>query len=523
LTRRLFQSTGTAGIALLAGLTVGTLPPDRATVGFDSSGLTALRYGSTEFLASGQLQVNGVSFRAPGGTTAGDLTATQTVDQAAQRITRTYRWGSVAATYHAEANRIEVGIVVTNRHSLPLAGIALEPLSIKLPSAPPEYDGVTPMMAYDPGQPGVLPLTHSAGTVVLTNDDIVKPVLIGFPWSSNRPAGTVYPLRVNTQPDSAYPTVYPRVTRPIAPGASDEFKLSLRFGGRGSTATQLASDAYVNFARVFPAQLKWTDKRPIGQLVLATTDTGWATNPRGWLLDPKIDVTTTEGLVAFRTRILAWADNSIAILKQMNAQGMIAWDIEGEQFRQPTTYLCDPRVLPQAAPEMEPIADAFFRPQRLELVGTSRASQESVADPTQLMIDKIAYAKKRWGASLFYIDSNGDPNLPIDAGVFQRVLAAHPDVLLIPEHENTRYYAYSAPYREMRQRQVATPAAVRLMYPNAFGATYVADGDFNLFRVALTRAVQLGDVMLTRGWYPDPANPMVESIYRSTNPRTPGR
>ena len=86
----------------------------------------------------------------------------------------------------------------------------------------------------------------------------------------------------------------------------------------------------------------------------------------------------------------------------------------------------------------------------------------------------------------------------------------------MPEHENTRYYAYSAPYREMRQRQTATPSGVRLLYPSAFSLVYVADGDFAAYGSAIARAVQHGDVLLTRAWFADPANALVKDIYRKT-------
>lgn len=525
---RLMALAGVAAATVAAGLV-----PEQAVVGFDAKGVTSLRYGATEFLASGDLQVNGVTFRtAAGGTSRGDLKATVTVDQAAKQVTRTFSWGSVAARYRATAGRVDVQVIVTNRSPLTLQGIALEPLSIRLPAPPREYDGVTPMMAYDPGEPGLVPLHYPTGTVVLASENAGAPLLIGFPWSSNRPANTVYPVRVHTEPDPSYPTIYPRVVRPIAPGRSDEFTFSLRFGPAGADVATLASDVFTKFTRTFPPQLKWRDRRPIGQLVLATTALGSATNPRGWLLDPKIDVTTPAGLAAFRKAIGAWADQSVRILKELDAQGMIVWDIEGEQFTQPTTYLCDPRVLPQAAPEMEAIADSFFlkfrnaglrvgvcvRPQKLVLSGSS-ASQQTVADPTQLLIDKIAYAKARWGASLFYVDSNGDPNLPIDAGIFRKVLAAHPDVLLVPEHENTRYHAYSAPYRELRQGHTGTPLSASLLYPDAFSTINVSDGDFGRYGDAANRAVQRGDALLTRAWYPDPAHLRIKSIYQRTTRR----
>jgi hypothetical protein len=212
---------------------------------------------------------------------------------------------------------------------------------------------------------------------------------------------------------------------------------------------------------------------------------------------------------------------------------MITWDIEGEQHPHPTTYLCDPKVLAQAAPEMEPIADEYFRkftnaglrvgvcvrPQTLVLSGSSASQQES-PDPGQVLIDKIAYAKSRWHATLFYIDSNGDPNFPLDPEIIRRVTEAHPDVLLVPEHENTRYYAYSAPYRELRQNQVSTPPEVREVYPSAFGVTYVADGDMGRYFNDLSAAVRAGDVLMTRAWFADAANGDVQRL-NAFMPRPP--
>lgn len=518
-------------LAAPVALVVAAMPSsqDQATVRFDGDGLKSIQYRGVELLASGRPSVNAVRFAtAAGGVTDGELHGQTVADAASQQVVETFRWGTVKTRYHAQGDRVDLTIVVDNRSAMPLDGIAIEPLSIQLPAAPREYDGVTPMMAFDPGEPGVVSLSHPAGTVVLTNEDVDKPLLIGFPWSSNRPANTVFPLRVHTLSDPSYPTLYPPVVRPIAANASEEFHLSLRFGPGGITVRQLAQDLYTRFAGVFAQQLQWQDRRPIGQLVLATASTGWATNPRGWLLDSKIDVNTPAGLAAFRTRILAWADESVRTLRDIDAQGMIVWDIEGEQFPHPITYLCDPRVLRQTAPEMDTIADAFFqkfrdagfrvgvcvRPQQLVMSGRPTPSQQDAPDPAQVLIEKIAYAKARWGASLFYVDSNGDPNLPMDAGVFQRVLTAHPDILLIPEHENLRYYAYAAPYREMRQGHVSTPAIARWLYPDAFGITYVADGDFTKYGETLGRSLEQGDVALTRGWFADPANAVVKTMPR---------
>ena len=510
---------------LLAASLEGHAQPQVA-LAFNGTGLASIMFNGTELLASDSLRVNRITFQnGSGGTYEASLAGSASVDAGAGAITNTYPWGTVSVRYEVHANRVDMTLTVKNQSNTAIQGVALEPLELHLPAKPAEYDNVTPIMIYDVGKPGVLSLTTGSTTVVLGYEDPGKPIIAGFPWANDRPASTRFPLRVHTDRDPMYPTSYPTVNRPIAPGGTDQYRLSLRFGSAGATVSSLAGDLYTNYAAAFPATLRWNDRRVIGQLVLATSTAGYPNNPRGWLLDPTIDVTNPAGLAAFRTKVLAWADQSVAILKDLDAQGMITWDIEGEQFPHATTYLCDPRQLAQAAPEMQPIADEYFRkftnaglrvgvcvrPQTLVLSGGNASQQES-PDPGQVLIDKIAYAKSRWGATLFYIDSNGDPNLPLDAGVMERVAMAHPDVLLIPEHENARYYAYSAPYRELRQDQVSTPAEVRATYPSAFGVTYVADANMTRYFTELSTAVRAGDVLMTRAWFADPVNADVKRI-----------
>ena len=44
--------------------------------------------------------------------------------------------------------------------------------------------------------------------------------------------------------------------------------------------------------------------------------------------------------------------SSIRVLRAANAQGMVTWDVEGQQYPD-ATYYGKPHVLPQLAPEME--------------------------------------------------------------------------------------------------------------------------------------------------------------------------
>nr|MBA3710562.1 hypothetical protein [Planctomycetota bacterium] len=282
-----------------------------------------------------------------------------------------------------------------------------------------------------------------------------------------------------------------------------------------------------------PSQLVWKDRRPIGALFLSSTVPHVPANPRGWFGNrADIDTTTDEGRAAFKTALMRYADTSIAEMKLADAQGMITWDPEGQEHPHATSYLGDPRNLP---PEMDPIIDEYFRkftdaklrvgvcvrPQRagVSFYG-AHASQVDIPpwDQFDWLNDKIAYAKKRWGCSIFYIDSNVDRQHGeyscSDPAVFRRLAAANPDVLLMPEHECAAYWSFSAPYNELRQNWTATPALARALYPDSFSIIYVADGAIEKRHDELVRSVRAGDILLFRGWWDDPDNQQVRAIYQ---------
>jgi hypothetical protein len=289
-----------------------------------------------------------------------------------------------------------------------------------------------------------------------------------------------------------------------------------------------------------PATLDWNDRRPIGSIYLARDNTKWSSNPRGWFNDPEINVFSPEGLRAFRTRLMKYADNSVALLKAMNAQGMIVWDIEGEEFAHPqASYVGDPVLLFRIAPEMELFADEFFRKFAFQglRAGVCVRPQEIVFRPDgsfyhreylfnaeaifASLDQKIRYAKNRWNCSLFYVDSNfGALNLGLyDAAIFKKLNQKYPDVLLIPEHENRRYFAYTAPYYDWKGREKwpgtrSLSIAQISFYPKAFSVINTADGDLNGQRSELLDAVKRGNILLYRTWWRSPEFDAVSSIYK---------
>jgi hypothetical protein len=330
---------------------------------------------------------------------------------------------------------------------------------------------------------------------------------------------------------ASYPDSYPTIVRPITPHQSDQYVLSLRFGKSKATDATLAGDIYKKFAAAFPPKLVWADRRPIGAIFLATGPRKGTPNPRGWFGDAKLNVMTPAGRAEFRQRVLNLADGAIGIMRDMNAQGAITWDIEGQEFNHATTYVGDPRMLDTLAPEMAEVADEYFarfraanlrtgiciRPQVLRLSQDNKSAvQTPVSDPTAVLIEKIAYAKKRWGVTLIYLDSNvnGTDHNPLDASIIQKVAGAFPDCLIIPEHSNLRYYAYSAPFAELRRGITTTPEIMRGVYPRAFSMIYTADGAPDRYKDGLKMAVKHGDGLMYRTWFPDPQNEPVKEAYQ---------
>ncbi|MCU1294556.1 MAG: hypothetical protein JWP08_3406 [Bryobacterales bacterium] len=528
------RAATTACIAFTV-LTLGvtTLPLSGENTGgapkltFDDRGLHTLTVGNHNYIDDGAFQVQDLHLRAADGhVVKANLAAKSSFDPDRQTLVNQYEWGKVAVHYSTDPGRVRLQVTTTNSSASTIQDLIYQPLVIRLPSKPKEYDGSIPLVGVNMGEPTLISLSSPASTVMLSDQEIGKPLLVGFPWALDKPSNTRFPVLVVTGRDPMLPNSLPPVQRPIGPGSSDTYQLALYFGGPGANPIDLAHDFYAKVASEFPRELNWPDRRPIGSLIIGTADTHWPQNPRGWFLDASLNAGNAS---EFRKRLLRWADNSIAILRRMNAQGMVTWDIEGEQFPHPSTYVGDPRLVDSLAPEMAGVVDDYFgrfrraglrvgltlRPQQFVLSSDrSSATQQEVADPAELLIEKISYAKKRWDATLFYIDSNGDPAFPMNADILKRVAKRFPDVLLMPEHENLIYYASTAPYRELRGGRTSTSPLVRSVYPKAFSIINTADASVSEQRAALVNAVREGDILMFRGWFDDPGNAAVASIYQ---------
>ena len=279
--------------------------------------------------------------------------------------------------------------------------------------------------------------------------------------------------------------------------------------------------------------LLWPDRRPIGMIMLASYIEPYRKGNRQWKLG---------GLYQFsKEALMKHADQSIANMKTLNAQGMVTWDIEGQEYPTPVSYVGDPTLLNRLAPEMNTLADAYFkrftdqgfkvgiciRPDSLVLA-KGWAYHYSVKDALSNMIRKIAYAQKRWGCTLFYVDSNVWPGPDIENNmglgglmapvIFKDLAEKFPDCLIMPEHEGEGdYWKFTAPYGDLQHFRIDVPRKVKATYPKSFQVLII--GDATVTDVQLQHSVQEGNILMFRAWYPDPVNERIRRAYQKSGNR----
>jgi len=511
--------------------------PPVVQINNDQDGLISLRYNGIELLSDGVFGAQAVTLvDSDGKITEGSTTPTATsYDDALRRLLLTYSWGTIACRYLNVGDRLRITVAVTNTSKSVVQQITLHLLSLRFPQPPKGWVPNYQYVSSNTGDPPVIIADYGHEELAVCNDDVGgKPLLVGFP---GRADFSDRPLVISTAGGwdlSPYLDKY--IARPIAPGATDIYKVSLRIGPSGSPETAIAGDILTQFARIYPSTLTWSDHRPIGTIVLSQMESKAHsdTNPYGWFGDPSVDVVSDAGQKQFHDRLMKYAADSIKVLQTANAQGVVVWDLEGQHYPQPTSYIGDARLLPVLSPVMNVDADEFFasfrkagfkvgvciRPQQLTKQPDGGYSQVDLTANDQienLLVDKILYANKRWGCTLFYCDSNGDPNVPFDPVIYEvvtaKIAALGIKALIMPEHANTRYYAYTAPYKELRLNVTQTPIRIKDVYPDAFSAIYIPDGPVDLNRDALVQGVKGGDILLFRGWWPDPDNVYINQLY----------
>lgn len=515
-------------------------------IGFDTNGLASLTYRDTVLVKpeNSRWLVLAAQMLQPDGTVTqlwNPKPTARQFDAATATLTEQFPWGVVACRYVVTNTTLTLTLTVRNTGEKPISSLECAALRLHLPKRPANLNAEATEL-------GTL-LEHEAGRIAFfcSGPGSARTYLRG--WAGS---GTAYPIMATmaTPPrETKHPIVDNRYFSDpghlIAPGQTAELRIRLCFGELDATIESLAPRVYADYAKTHPMSLRWPDRRPIGTLFYAHPYKQWPTNPRGFNFGKgeKNDIFSEAGRVQFEAALMTCASQCVANLKAMDAQGVIIWDLEGEEKPHAISYVGDPRMLPAVAPEIDRVADAFmktFSDAGMKIGITLRPteyyertpgkrdwSHREVADPVALLSSKIQYARKRWGCTLFYIDSNvfgkewvdlpKEANVPwvMPVGMLEALHAKYPDCLIIPEWSGADYHRYSAPYASCNLGQLGTRPVNRKIWPEAFTVVAVSKSllESKLGETYLTN-VQGGDVLLFPCWYSPSENTLVKLLYR---------
>ncbi|MFP4056572.1 MAG: discoidin domain-containing protein [Candidatus Brocadiia bacterium] len=280
-------------------------------------------------------------------------------DLAANRVTYAYPWGSVDFNYAPGPSRLDLSVTLRNTSDRTIAMFDITPLTLAPPDpieVPKHWRGLADL----PGDFNVTEAICGKWKYLLCCETIM-PLHFGF--DKPRQKNTLLPTTVRGGVNIMEPggVLYHHYGLPrIEPGKSLTIKLSLRFAPADSDTDTLLADMFQAFRDYHQPRMTWKDRRPIGAIFIGS-GRGPDNNPRYWFKDDKLDVGTSEGRGQLREKMMQHADRCIAVLKSVNAQGMVLWDPEGGENPHPTTYIGDPRMVELVAPEVADIYPEYFR------------------------------------------------------------------------------------------------------------------------------------------------------------------
>ena len=514
-------------------------------VAFGNQGLSSIRLGETELLLPQPRLSLSVRFRKASDTTEladraakaqeiffpGDVQkASQSFDPRAQKLTAKYAWGEIDIKYQVQQGRIDTVTTVTNRSQDILSELNLELFHLRLPAGakPPPvgeaiYFGQTIPVTWQNSLSGplVLPISAPEYTLVACSPEAVRPLTMALGSRAEKDKSCrLWMVSIQAGGDRLlYDKVYD--TRAVPPGGSDTYPASLRFGPPGDPLAP-AADVCLAYARAHPMLLKWPDRRPIGRTFIGD----WFPVQAWAVLMGEVPAGPVVVTDEFRRRVMQSADADVVSLKQADAQGMIIWNVEGNKPAW-LQYVGDPHMVEILCPEMNAIADEYFRKFRDAGLRTGVCLRPTVVrkgrDPNSgkltilqdhdftrsvvdILGDKIDYAKRRWGCTLFYVDSNvlwkvrgSDPkgsNALMCADDWDELCHRHPDVLLLPEHSYMRYYTSSVAYDQMDMGAGVTPPLIKRTWPQSFKCLVLDWPSLRQYD-KMVQAIRNGDILMS--------------------------
>ncbi len=480
-----------------------------------------------------------------------------------QYITK-YDWGQLRTRYSLEKDVLRIRLSAHNSTDKPVANFRFRILQVRLPNKPKKLQKGKVRSTRD--QPVAIGFKAGTGKMYASYESFAPPVKFGFAKPEKGQNG-IYSLVVgggiHVLPRDGM-VVPPKGLPRIPPGETLELEFALRFAGQDTNRAWALRGFFDDYHNFLSPMLDWPDRRPIGAVYMMAewgkigTQFGTEmTNPRR-LASPLLDTTdvfSPHGKDLLRRNLQAMARSTVEALKEMNAQGAILWNptvgFHGFHFSG------DPRMVPILTPELDEPLDDYFRiireagfrvgvtirhPQ-LQWRGDRWAQGIGNINPkgdplkknyerfipehtrwwtvypiARRLSAKIAYAKKRWGCTLFYYDTstirrfhrtgNGQNMVtsPPRAHIYRKLREEHPDVIIFPElRDRIAPAAYTAPYGQTgygRIRPTYKGDYTRDIIPNYFGFNYIHDSGGDPWKPRLNRINEIvwGEILATDGW-----------------------
>ncbi len=467
-----------------------------------------------------------------------------------------YPWGTVAITYAPGPGRIDAAVKLTNTGKKTIFSGDIRLLGFAIPAG--AYVGHRRHNISGVGQSIA---TWQQGSISICTVDSAEPLWVEMgkdtrilreeKLSADTHRGVTAGIRFGGY-GMPYDEQY--MIRPVEPGKTDTYRASIRFGGPGVDVFATARDLYDAFRTAHPPLLDWPDRRPIGSMFIndkPLTREAIARRFRQWREQGPDSIPAPAVDEKYRAKMVKAFRSNLAACKHMNAQAMILWNMEGNTYPHATTYIGDPRLLRVFNPQFDAVADELFalftaagvlpgiciRPSQItyeETGGTPAVAQRygPAKDPVPQLAKKVAYAKKRWGLRVFYIDTNifwrvrkgrfdkktgalAFGSGVMKAGDWKQLLKQFPDTLFIPEFAGSaEAFACVFDYQEYDMGFRGTSGRVRMIYPEACSMAVVEDASpFELFDV-MVRNVRDGDILRTFSYGINRNVKMIRNIYR---------
>lgn len=541
----------------------------QVSVTLGSGDITALSYNGQSWLGGGlgypysgpvTIGVNEYGYLSPDVKTN---TATKT--------THVYRNGlsdsfTVEVTYTAGSDTLQCEFVITNNSTTgAMTLITLRQFVLQTPSGTVTSKPVTNSIGSEPDAHNpVATLYGPAWSFAAWNANVSTYGNFNASFSSDGQSVFGWALDI-----PSFISPGPSPVSIAANGGTWSGTLVMKFADSVVPLATLTGDGNAAYRAQRPASTSQPDRRPWGEWFVSGYQFTGPTNPRGYWNDYYLDALDP---VDFAVAMQTFLDAVIAQANSMSPrpQGIIIWDVEGQEFDHAMTYIGKPSLLSAISPEMNTPIDSIssqlraagykiaftLRPMKI-LTGTTLPStcttnatyiglrdvfvktdatppnrgyrcdatntwsqvnlqtqtvQQTATEVLTILRAEIDNAVARWGASAFYVDSTVNYlGQSITTTIWATLKSEYPSIEFFPE--NTVFTTIQSGRPFSNGQQYGLSQEELNLYPDAWSYHKYESWDGSTSMPEATASIARGDVPSCNIWYPHDCLTRVSDLY----------